>query len=54
MGASRDLGYLFKKLYVFRSASEFIIADQRPERRSAEDAEFFFIDLLEESALIEF
>ncbi len=33
--------------------AEFVIADQRCERRAAEDAELFFVDLLEQRALIE-
>ncbi len=33
--------------------AELVIADQGGERSSAEDAEFLFVDLLEEGALIE-
>src|SRR5215471_17072586 len=33
--------------------AEFVVADEGTERSSAEDAVFFFIDLLEQRALIE-
>ena len=33
---------------------ELEVADQRAERRAAEGAEFFFVDLLEQRALVEF
>ena len=33
--------------------AEFVVADQGAERRAAEDAVLFFVDLLEQGALIE-
>ena len=33
--------------------AEFVVADQRAERRAAEDAELLLVDLLEQRALIE-
>ena len=43
-GHLRDL---FKQFDLFRSPAEFVVADQRRKRRSAEYAELFFINLLE-------
>ena len=45
---------LLQQLDVFRPAAEFVIADQGRERSAAEDAVFFFVDLLEQRALVEF
>ena len=33
--------------------AELVVADERAERRAAEDAELFLVDLLEQRALIE-
>ena len=42
-----------QQLDVFRAAAELVIADQRGERSAAEDAELFFVDFLEQGALVE-
>ena len=44
---------LLDQLHILGLGTKLVIADQRRERRTAEDAEFFFIHLLEQSALIE-
>ena len=47
MGRRRDLRNLFEQLDVLAALAEFVIADQRAERRSAEHPEFFLVYLLE-------
>ena len=48
-----DVRDLLQQLDIFRVLAEFVVADQRAEGRAAEDAVLFFVDLLEQSALIE-
>ncbi len=50
---SSDLRNLFEQFHIFGRFAEFVVADQRAERMSAENAEFFFVDLLEHRALVE-
>ena len=51
--AAATLRDLLQQLDIFRMLAEFVVADQRAERRAAEDAVLFFVDLLEQRALIE-
>jgi hypothetical protein len=46
--------HLLDEVHVFRLARDLEIADQGAKRRAAEGAEFFFVDLLEHGALVEF
>jgi hypothetical protein len=48
-----NLRDFLQKLHIFTAAAELVVADQGRERSAAEDAELFFVDLLEEGALIE-
>ena len=48
-----DLRNLLQQLDIFRMLAELVVADQRAEGSAAEDAELFFVDLLEQRALIE-
>jgi hypothetical protein len=45
---------IFQQLDVLGVLAELVIAHQRAERRAAEDAVLFFVDFLEERALVEF
>src|SRR5262249_48038957 len=49
----RNLSDLFDQLHVFRFWTKLIVADQRGEGSSTEDAEFLFVNFLEERALVE-
>ncbi len=48
-----NLAHLLKQLDVFAAAPELVIADEGREGCTAEDAELFFVNLLEERALVE-
>ena len=54
MRGRRHVGDLLQQFDVFGVLAEFVIADQRAEGRAAEDAVLFFVDLLEQGALVEF
>src|SRR5262249_46605878 len=54
MSRSRYMRHLLQELGVFRMLAEFVVANQCAEGRTAEDAVLFLINLLEESALVEF
>ena len=54
MSLSGDMRNAFEQRHVFRMLPEFVVAYQRAKRSSAEYAVLFFVDLLEQSALIEF
>ena len=54
MSRGRHVGDLFEQLDIFGMFAEFVIADQRAERRTAVDAVFFLVDLFEQGALVEF
>ena len=54
MGGRRDLRHLLDQFQVFRVTTKFIVADQRPKGCTAEGAELFFVDFLEQRALVEF
>ena len=54
MGGRRHVGDLLQQFDVFGVLAEFVIAHQRAEGRSAEDAVLFLVDFLEQRALIEF
>ncbi|CAJ8693906.1 Uncharacterised protein [Burkholderia pseudomallei] len=49
----RDVRHLLDEVLVFRLARDLVVAHQHAERRAAERAEFLFVHLLEERALIE-
>ena len=53
MRRRRNLRDLLQQFDVLRMLAEIVVADQRAERSAAEDAELFFVDLLEERALVE-
>ena len=48
-----DLRNLLQQLHIFRTFAELVVADESAEGMSAEDAELFFVDLLEHGALVE-
>ena len=48
-----DVRDAFQQRHVFGMLAEFVIADQRAEGSAAEDAVLFFVDLLEQRALVE-
>ena len=54
MGSGRDVRNLFKQLQVLGMLAEFVVADQRAERRAAENAVLLLVNFLEQRALIEF
>ncbi|EJT83037.1 hypothetical protein PPS11_40695 [Pseudomonas putida S11] len=45
---------LLQQVHVFGVAVELVVTDQHAERRAAEGAVLFFVDLLEQRALVEF
>ncbi len=48
-----DLRNSLQQLHVFRTLAELVVADDGGKWSAAEDAEFLFVDLLEECALVE-
>ena len=50
---SRGLRDSLQQLDILGPLTELVVADQGGEGRSAEDAEFLFVDLLEQRALVE-
>ncbi|MNZ48257.1 hypothetical protein D3C78_659960 [compost metagenome] len=54
MGGRGDVGDLFEQVHVFRAAVELVVTQQHAERCTTEGAVFFFVDLLEQRALVEF
>ncbi len=54
MGLGCDMRKTFEQRHIFRMLAEFEVADQGAKRSPAEDAVLFLVDLLEESALVEF
>ena len=53
MGRRGHLGYFLQQFDIFRTLAEFVVADQGAERSAAEDAVLFFVNLLEQGALVE-
>ena len=47
-----DLRHVAQQLHVLRAVVEVVVADQQPVRLAAELAVFFFVDLLEDRALV--
>ena len=54
MRRPRNLRDLFQEFQVLRVLAELVITDHRGKRISTENPELFFVDLLEQGALIEF
>ncbi len=54
MRGGGNMRHLVQQRNILRMAGKFVIADQRAEGRAAEGAVLFFIDFLEDRALIEF
>ncbi|MNK89250.1 hypothetical protein D3C87_1092530 [compost metagenome] len=54
VGCRRDVGNLFEQVHVFRAAVELVVTQQHAERCTTEGAVLFFVDLLEQRALVEF
>ena len=48
-----DVGDPLQQRHVLRMLAEFVVADQRAERRAAERAVFILVDLLEQGTLVE-
>ncbi len=46
--------YLLQQFHIFGMLAELVVADQRAERGTAENAVLFFVHLLEQRALVEF
>ncbi len=53
MGGRSHLRDLFEQFQVLRGTAEFVVADERGNRLAAENTVLFFVNLLEERALIE-
>ena len=53
MCGSRDMRDLFQQIHVLRVAAELVISDQHAVGGAAEGAVLFFVDLLEQRALVE-
>ncbi len=54
VGGSCHVGDFFQQVHVFRAAVELVVTQQHAERRTTEGAVLFFVDLLEQCALVEF